>query len=230
MGGFVGNAISNFCFGAMGLMAYVFPVLFFMGCAFLLSNKKNHLAYKKFFAGIVLFICFCGIMQLLTEGYTRSTTLMDYYSLSADYRSGGGVIGGAICISITSAFGVAGGYVIIGLVVLVCLILITQHSFLDFIMGIGNSICELVKGGRTRYQEGKPERELKREVRAQQRKQLKEERRAERIRQLEMELAREDEGEEIPFTKEGSNVSEDFLLDPQKAKDPFWKEPIFLLR
>lgn len=213
MGGFVGDAISSFCFGAMGLMAYVFPILLFIGCAFILSNKKNHLAYKKLSAGIVLFVCICGIMQLLTEGYTKSTELMDYYALCSDYRTGGGVIGGAICISITSAFGVVGGYVIIGLVVLVCLILITQHSFLDFVMGIGTRLCNLVKGGHERYQEGKPERDLKREVRAQQKRQLKEERRAERIRQLEMELA-QDEEEETP----AAQSQEELFLDPRQAR------------
>lgn len=216
MGGFVGDAISSFSFGAMGLMAYVFPVLLFIGCAFILSNKKNHLAYKKLFAGVVLFICFCGIAQLLTEGYTKSTELMDYYALCSDYRTGGGVIGGAVCISITSAFGIVGGYVIIGLAVLVCLIIITQHSFLDFVMGIGMKICNLVKGGQKLYQEGKPERDLRKEVRTQQRRQLKEERRAERIRQLEMELAQEDE--EAP----AGQSQEDFFLDPRQARrNPF---------
>ena len=29
-GGFVGDAISNFCFGLMGLMAYLFPIVFFL--------------------------------------------------------------------------------------------------------------------------------------------------------------------------------------------------------
>lgn len=216
LGGFVGDAISNFTFGAMGLMAYIFPILFFVGCAFFLSNKKNHLAYKKIFAGFILFLCLCGILQLLTEGYARSTSLMDYYSLSADYHTGGGLIGGAICISVTSAFGVVGGYVIIGLVVLVCLIHITQHSFLDFVMGIGNRIYDLVKGGQAHFKEGQPERELKREIRAQQKRQLKEERRAERIRKLEMELAQEEEKESsVPFqTSEGN----DLLLDPKKVK------------
>lgn len=213
MGGFVGDAISSFSFGAMGLMAYVFPVLLFIGCAFILSNKKNHLAYKKLLAGVILFICFCGIAQLLTEGYTKSTELMDYYALCSDYRTGGGVIGGAVCISITSAFGIVGGYVIIGLAVLVCLIIITQHSFLDFVMGIGTKICDMVRGGQKRYQEGKPERDLKKEVRAQQRRQLKEERRAERIRQLEMELAREDEEE----TSAGQ-LKEELFLDPRQAR------------
>lgn len=46
-GGFVGDAISNFCFGLMGLMAYLFPIVFFLESAFILINKTNRLAYKK---------------------------------------------------------------------------------------------------------------------------------------------------------------------------------------
>ena len=34
-GGFVGDAISNFCFGLMGLMAYLFPIVFFLESAFI---------------------------------------------------------------------------------------------------------------------------------------------------------------------------------------------------
>lgn len=194
MGGIVGNTISNFFFGAMGLMAYVFPVAMFVGAAFVLSNKTNPLAYKKMFAGVVFFVFFCGFVQLLTEGYIKSTTLSDYYTICSDYRTGGGVIGGAICISTTSAFGVVGGYVIIVLVLIVSLIIVTQRSFFGFINRIGAGIYNLIKGGHERYKEGSPERELKRELRAQQRRQMREERRAQRVRQLEEAIA-EDEAE-----------------------------------
>ena len=47
LGGAVGDQISAVCFGIMGLLAYVFPVLLFVGAAFLMSNRKNPLAYKK---------------------------------------------------------------------------------------------------------------------------------------------------------------------------------------
>ena len=57
-GGFVGDAISNFCFGLMGLMAYLFPIVFFLESAFILINKTNRLAYKKLAAAFVIF-CFC---------------------------------------------------------------------------------------------------------------------------------------------------------------------------
>ena len=129
MGGIVGNAISAVCFGIMGLCAYIFPILLFAGVTFLIVNNTNRLAYKKVLAGVVFFVFLCGFLQLITEGYTPSTTFSDYYSLSSEYRTGGGVFGGAVCISTASAFGVVGGTVIIVLVLLVSLIIITQRSF-----------------------------------------------------------------------------------------------------
>lgn len=206
-GGLVGDAIGSFSFGAVGLLAYVFPILFFMGFAFLLSNRGNRLAYKKAAAAAVFFIFFCGFVQLLTEGYMRSTTLADYYALCSDYRTGGGIVGGAVCISTTSAFGVAGGYVIIILVLLVCLILITQRSFFGFLNRVGNGFIGLIQGTRERYMEGAPERELKKELRAKERRQKKEQ----RIRELEEALA-EDEDTGRPSFLEGTK------LEPLKEK------------
>ena len=207
MGGFVGDAISHFCFGLMGMMAYLFPVIFFVGAAFILINKTNRLAYKKMAAVFVMFLFMCATAQLLTDGYMSGTTLMDYFNLSADYKTGGGLIGGALCISITSAFGTAGGIVIIILVYIVCLIIITQRSLLDFVTMLVIRILDLIKNGRAQYMEGQPERQMRRQVRAQQRKQLREERREEKIRKLEEEIAAEGEEEE------------DFLLDPKEAKN-----------
>ena len=214
MGGFVGDAISHFCFGLMGMMAYLFPVIFFVGAAFILINKTNRLAYKKMAAVFVMFLFMCATAQLLTDGYMSGTTLTDYFNLSADYKTGGGLIGGALCISITSAFGTAGGVVIIILAYIVCLIIITQRSLLDFVTMLVIRILDLVKNGRAHYMEGQPERQMRRQVRAQQRKQLREERREEKIRRLEEEIAAEGEEEEDFLDNE-----EDFLLDPKEAKN-----------
>ena len=60
-GGFVGDAISNFCFGLMGLMAYLFPIVFFLESAFILINKTNRLAYKKLAAAFVMFLFVLGL-------------------------------------------------------------------------------------------------------------------------------------------------------------------------
>ncbi len=189
LGGFVGDAISSFCFGAVGILAYIFPVVLFIGIAFLMSNKSNPLAYKKFFAGILFCAFLCALLQFLTEGYMRSTTLSDYYTLCADYRTGGGIVGGVICIATTSAFGVAGGYVIIVLALIISLIIITQKSFFGFMYKIGGGVANLFKEGHERYMEGAPEREKKKELRAQERLQRKEE----KLRRLEEELALDEE-------------------------------------
>ena len=203
VGGFVGDAISKFCFGLMGLMAYLFPVAFFLEAAFILINKTNHLAYKKLAAAVVMFLFMCGAAQLLTDGYMASTTLLDYFALSADYKTGGGLIGGAICISITSAFGTIGGYVIIVLAFVVCMIIITQRSLLDFVTVLVMKVCDFVKEGRARYKEGQPERAMRREERARERQMMREE----RIRRLEAEI------DDDEFSGD-----DDFLLDPKEAK------------
>lgn len=215
LGGAVGERISTVCFGIMGLMAYVFPVILFVGAAFLMSNKNNRLAYKKILASLVFFIFLCGFIQLLTEGYIQSTTFSDYYKLCSDYRTGGGVIGGAICMSTTSAFGVVGGYIIIVLVLLISMILITQKSFFDFVFKIWDGIVSLAKGGHARYMEGQPERDLKKEIREQERRQKRELRQAERIRRLEETLeAEKKEAEETRGFLEGTK------LEPPKKQKP----------
>ena len=220
MGGVVGAAISKASFGIMGLLAYVFPVLIFVGAAFLVSNSKNPLAYKKVLAALVFFVFLCGLVQLLTEGYMSSTTMSEYYSTCSTYRTGGGVLGGAICISTTSAFGVAGGYVIIVLVLLISLILITQKSFFGFVFRIWDAVCALVRDGRDMYMEGQPERDLRKELRVQERRQRREERQAQRVRELEEALAQENnDGEEAAAKeKKSTGFLEGTLLVPPEAK------------
>lgn len=220
MGGVVGAAISKASFGIMGLLAYVFPVLIFVGAAFLVSNSKNPLAYKKALAALVFFVFLCGLVQLLTEGYMSSTTMSEYYSTCSTYRTGGGVLGGAICISTTSAFGVAGGYVIIILVLLISLILITQKSFFGFVFRIWDAVCALARDGHDMYMEGQPERDLRKELRVQERRQRREERQAQRVRELEEALVQENnDGEETAAKeKKSTGFLEGTLLVPPEAK------------
>ena len=222
MGGTVGATISAAFFGVMGILAYLFPLLIF-GCAvFLVSNRRNPLAYKKALAVLLFCIFLCGLIQLLTEGYMPSMTLADYYSVSSVYHTGGGVIGGAICISTTSAFGVAGGYVIIVLVLLISLILVTQKSFFGFVFRVWDAVCALARDGRDMYMEGQPERDLRKELRVQERRQRKEERQAQRIRELEEALAEdadaEDENAAAKAEKENAGETEASKKSTSKKK------------
>ena len=211
MGGIVGNTISSFLFGVMGLLAYVFPVFLFVGSAFVLSNKSNPIAYKKIVASLLFFVFLCGLIQLLTEGYMRSTTLSDYYALCSDYRTGGGVIGGAVCISATSAFGIVGGYIIIILVLMISLILITQRSFFGFLGKIWDFFCSAARGGHERYMEGQPERDLKKELRSQKKQMSRAKKRAERVKRLEEAIAQAEEEDDTEETKTAAPAKPAFL-------------------
>ena len=173
-----------FCLEPWGFLLTYFLFCFLLAQHFVIQ-QSNRLAYKKILAGLVFFLFLCGLMQLLTEGYMKSTTLLDYYALCSAYKTGGGIIGGAICISTTSAFGMIGAYVIIIMVLLVCLILITQRSFFGFMEKIWNGISGLVKGTHDRYMEGQPERDMRRELRQQQKEHARRERREERMRKME---------------------------------------------
>ena len=139
-----------------------FPYCVFVGAAVFDVQQKKSSRVQKNTGSPCVFSFFCvALYSVLTEGYLPGTGFMDYYKRSSELHTGGGVIGGAICMSSTSAFGIVGGYIIIVLVLLITMILITQRSFFDFIFKIWDSIVSLVKGGHERYMEGQTERDLK---------------------------------------------------------------------
>ena len=211
-GGLVGGAVRNALFGTVGVMAYTVPVLVFIGIAFLISNRRSSQLFRKILAGLLLFLSLCGLIQSLTDGYLASNTFADYFDRSALYHTGGGIVGGTICHFVTSAFGVIGGNVILSVVVLIALVLLTQRSFFGFLLRIGRRIGSWISDGKERYEEGQPERELRRELRDQQSKKRREERRARRMQELEEALA-EEEGDEYEETEEerGSGKLPGFL-------------------
>ena len=87
-GGFVGNAISSFFFGIFGLMAYLFPVLFFLGVSFLIINKKHPLVWVKAAAALLLFICICCFIELITNQFDLTREFHDFYVQSSKTKNG----------------------------------------------------------------------------------------------------------------------------------------------
>lgn len=110
LAGFVGAEISAFMQKILGFIAYVFPFLLFAGVAFLVSNQGNPIAYIKTGAGAVLTVLLCVIAQLLDNK--------------------GGLTGEKIAGVMNPAVGVAGTYVIIIILMVICIVLITERSIL----------------------------------------------------------------------------------------------------
>ncbi|HIX28745.1 MAG TPA: DNA translocase FtsK [Candidatus Blautia stercoravium] len=133
VGGAVGNAISSFFFGLVGLICYPLPIFLFLGVAFVISNSRNPRAYRKMAGFLILFIAMCMFMQLLTEGAVYEDSLLTYYQVSAEYKTGGGILGGILCRLCIQAFGTVGTYAITIAAIMIALVLITQKSMFDMI-------------------------------------------------------------------------------------------------
>ncbi len=131
LGGFIGNAVSSFFFGIMGIIAYVFPFILFFGISFYFANKKNPLVMRKLIGGAFFLLFLCVFMELLLVGYAKNTPVFDYYKMAAEEKSGGGFIGGCLMKLFSLAFGVVGAYVltIVGLVI--SAIVMTQRPLIS---------------------------------------------------------------------------------------------------
>ncbi len=135
-GGSIGNVISTFFFGLFGLMAYAFPFVLFFMVAFLISNKVSTNRKKstysgrvlaKFFACIVFFVFLCVFFHLVFFG-SESNTWLYIYASCAKEKTGGGVFGSVIAVALIHAFGLAAAYVIDIILLVLCVVLITEKS------------------------------------------------------------------------------------------------------
>ena len=106
IGGFVGEKVSGFCFGLFGMMAYLFPICFFVGAAFFVSNKDNGIAIVKLTAGVVFVVFLCLFMELIA-GDSKEYQVQKSFQYAVEHKSGGGAAGGLLASLLCPAIGVA---------------------------------------------------------------------------------------------------------------------------
>lgn len=145
IGGIMGDIVSSFLFGTFGLPAYIIPILLFIGIAFAISNKGNSVAYIKLGAGIVLTMLICTFTQLLMFEYNDTVTLLSYYDTSALHKQGGGIVGGMFSKFLCHFVGVIGAYVIVIILSIICLVIITEKSFLRGVKKSGEKAYKTAK-------------------------------------------------------------------------------------
>ncbi len=150
LAGAVGKVIADFMEGIFGQLSYIFPFLFFAGIAFFISNRGNPKAYTKLGAAVVLVLLICSFLELVNRA--------------------GGSIGAVIAGMTVPALGVVGSYVVIVILMLICLILITQRSLLKSMQRAGQSIQTKAKSGRERHKAQREERKKEKEVKRQEHK------------------------------------------------------------
>lgn len=152
IGGTIGNAVSRFFFGVMGLIAYVFPVLLLVGTFFAVSNRGNRVATVKLVAMILFDLFLCMLIELLTKGSAVDGAAAAY-SYSFEHRTGGGFIGGLLAWIFCPNFGLAGSYVIDAIMLIISLVLITERSALRGMQKGGKKVYESARSGSERHKE-----------------------------------------------------------------------------
>ena len=169
IGGTIGNAVSRFFFGVMGLIAYVFPVFLLIGTFFAVSNRGNRVATVKLVAMILFDLFLCMLIELLTKGSAVAGATAAY-SYSYEHRTGGGFIGGLLTWIFCPNFGLAGSYVIDAIMLIISLVLITERSALRGMQKGGKKVYESARSGNERHKERvriqREEREQRREEQA----------------------------------------------------------------
>ena len=204
----VGNAVSHVMFGIFGMMAYVVPVLIFLGIAFGISNKGNMFAASKI-AAAVLLILLIGVVLELIGGQVPSMEKYSVellYTVSADSKAGGGVLAGSLAYLLNHFMGMVGAVLLVIVLAIICLVVITEKSF----------VSGVKVGGRKVYESAREETRVRKE-RAQKRKEELEARREEEYRLREEEKARKDAEKILRMDKRVSGVMIDTTLAGQSG-------------
>lgn len=138
-GGSVGEAVAAFLMEAFGAAAYLAPFLLFGGVAFLVSNKKNRAAYLKTACGVILFVLLCGLFEMFSRA--------------------GGSLGETLAAAMTPAFGVAGTYVVLIILLIICMVIITGKSALGSVKKQSDRAYAKAKEGSARRREAARDRQ-----------------------------------------------------------------------
>lgn len=143
--GKVGDTLSRVMFGLFGYMAYVAPLLLFLAVYFGMANLGNHVAAIKLVSGIIFF-CMCCVLFSLIAGIDKAgAAIADYYRFSAEGHCGGGVLGGFLGKGMHNLLGTAGTVIIMGALMLVCLVLVTERSFVNGVKRGGKAVIETAR-------------------------------------------------------------------------------------
>jgi len=146
----VGDYISYFMFGLFGFTAYIFPIVLFLGIAFLISNINNPKGVMKFVAGGVLYILVSAMIQLIFVEYNESKSVFEYYSISGANKTGGGFFGAMIEKSLHSVIGLVGTYIVLIFLIIIAMVLITERSFISGVKKSSTVVYETAKEDATR--------------------------------------------------------------------------------
>lgn len=152
LAGSFGNGIKWLMFGLLGVMEYVFPFVLGITIIFMVSNKDIiAVARIKTIAVYVLMILLSAAWQRINNNPDiTSTSVVQFYLVSANDKVGGGFFGGLLC-KIMSPLGTLGTMVILIIFAILCIVIITEHSFINGLRNIKKSGTRMAHAAKQDY-------------------------------------------------------------------------------
>lgn len=219
IGGFVGEKVSGFCFGLFGMMAYLFPVCFFVGAAFFVSNRDNSVAMIKIVAGVIFMAFLCLFMEL-AAGDSSDYQIQKSFQYAVEHKSGGGALGGMLAFVLCPAIGKIGTYVVDIIALIISLVLLTERSFLNGVKKGSRKMYDTAREDAARRKELK---ELRKEEQVQRRIDRKAEGVALDTRILPVSSKRSDNISELKLPKETEALSRELQAKLSVGKEEIKK-------
>ncbi len=142
LSGVVGHYVSGFMFGLIGLEAYVLPFVIFFLTAFHISNMGNRRAGRKIISAIVFFVALAAFLELVTTPFEETRKIYEYFNLSRDNRSGGGLVGGIFVMIFCNLFDDIATYIILVAVMIISIIVITGKAIFTYLADKSKSSLE----------------------------------------------------------------------------------------
>ncbi|MBQ9828127.1 MAG: DNA translocase FtsK, partial [Lachnospiraceae bacterium] len=224
MAGSVGRGISYVLFGLFGRFAYAIPFVFFLGATFIVVNR-NHKGLKKKIAGALLI--FAGIMTLiqLIDGIDTEAGLLRTFSISATYKTGGGIIGGTLAYIFKKFLGHVVAVLLSIIMMMIGLVLIAQKAIFGPLFKKGGGYArEKAREGSAKRAENQARRKEEREEQRRRRQEEYEERRQEREeRQKDKELF----NVEVVSGEKKQEIAQSSKKEDAVPADPFDDADIF---
>ncbi|MBE5938815.1 MAG: DNA translocase FtsK [Lachnospiraceae bacterium] len=160
----VGDYISYFMFGLFGYIAYILPILLFIGVAFFVSNIHNRKAIIKLVACIALVLFICTFIQLVI--YDKDMSVGQIYLSCGKGKNGGGLFGGMVAWALYSLIGRIGAFIVDILLIIILIVVITERSFVNGIKKGSKKVYDTASTEVTRMKENAAERAEEREYNA----------------------------------------------------------------
>ena len=205
--GTIGNTISSIEFGLFGWMAYIAPILFFIGFTFASINAGSGAAKRKLIAGIGFFLVLSMVCELWAGRIFSADQLelLSFYKEAAANKNGGGLLAGMLTYFCFKNLSMAGTLLFVIVVGMICMVLLTEKSLIKGVKEKGRYLAEATR------QDSKLSREEKAEQKRQQ------------IQERELEKQRKKESIEDDKILRMNKKSRGVMLDTALAE----KEQIF---